>query len=259
MGELWRRTFYSRIKHSLGLDERADVESRDLLYELLLGDSDRTSLEKVRSRIDQRDAVVFGAGPSLESDLRGLKDYLEKVHPVIIAADGAADALREYGRIPDLIVSDLDSCSVNILKQTLQDGFVFAHAHGDNMDLIKTIIPQIKSRNLIGTTQVESRDLIRNFGGFTDGDRACYIAASFGPSKIILAGMDFGDKEGSYSINRYSSTQNPKRPQKLGWGVISLEFLIRNSPALPFRNVTKLGVEIRGAPRLEYEALTSVE
>ncbi len=257
MGERWRQTFYSRIRKSLDFDEEKDVESRDLLYELLVKESKNSLLNEVRSRIRGREVVVFGAGPSLESDLEGLQKYLARVHPVVIAADGAADALMERGIMADLVVSDLDSCSLGTLKRSLETGFVFAHAHGDNVALVRTIIPQLISKELSGTTQVASRDFIRNFGGFTDGDRACYIAAAFEPSGIILSGMDFGEEEGSYSVNRYSSLRNPKRAHKLAWGVKSLEFLIASYPTVPFRNVTKFGIRIEGAPRTGYAELTS--
>jgi len=253
-GESWRRTFYSAIRDSLNLDEKSDLRSRDLLYSLLKDSDYGLQLANISSVLDGNDSIIFGAGPSIESDIEGLLHFISRKHPVIVAADGAAEALLTRGIRPDIVVSDLDSCSVETLKLCSKSGCVFVHAHGDNADLMKAIVPQISS-NRVGTTQVASRDPVHNFGGFTDGDRACFVAGSFNPSRLIIAGMDFGSDEGRFSVNRYSNARNPKRPLKLEWGKKSLEFLISNARKTRFQNVTKLGLEINGAPKVEYREI----
>ena len=72
------------------------------------------------------------------------------------------------------------------------------HAHGDNLDKIRKVAPQIDMR-VIGTTQVEPFGKLFNFGGFTDGDRAAFMAHELGASRIYLVGMDLGAKFGIYS------------------------------------------------------------
>jgi 2-amino-4-hydroxy-6-hydroxymethyldihydropteridine diphosphokinase len=256
LGERWRKKFYSIIRDSLGFEEQADRECRDLLYELLLNFAGVSGLSEVENRIRGRKAIIFGAGPSLESDLEGLKEFVLEKRPILVAADGAADALREFELQADMVVSDLDSCSVETLRSSAEKGFVFAHAHGGNKDLVRTVIPQMRTKNVFGTTQVEERGYIRNFGGFTDGDRACFVTAFFAPSRVILAGMDFGKEEGSFSINKYKPDENPKRLLKLEWGKKSLEYLISERDSTCFQNVTRFGVEIRGAPRIPYRGVT---
>jgi len=256
LGEQWRKKFYPAIRDSLGLEEQADLKCRDLLYELLLDFAAVPQLSEVENKILGKNAIIFGAGPSLESDLEGLQELILEKRPVLVAADGAADALTEFGLQADLVVSDLDSCSMEILEKSAEHGFVFAHAHGDNEDLVRTIIPQIRTKNVFGTTQVKANGYIRNFGGFTDGDRACFITSYFAPLRVILAGMDFGKEEGPYSINRYKSGKNPKRPLKLEWGKKSLEYLITKSGQICFQNATRFGSEISGAPRITYEEVT---
>ena len=54
-------------------------------------------------------------------------------------------------------------------------------------------------KNCLGTTQTKPIKKIENFGGFTDGDRAVFLAHHFNAEKIILFGMDFGKKIGKYS------------------------------------------------------------
>ncbi|MHA1636717.1 MAG: 6-hydroxymethyl-7,8-dihydropterin pyrophosphokinase, partial [Candidatus Thorarchaeota archaeon] len=44
------------------------------------------------------------------------------------------------------------------------------------------------------------------WGGFTDGDRACYMVAHYEPKRIILAGMDFGENIGRWSKPGHSTT-----------------------------------------------------
>ena len=221
---------------------------------MLEDEDDASYLAYVHEKIETRDTIIFGAGPSLESDLDGIKDYISRKKPAVIAADGAAEALVEVGITADIVVSDLDSCPVETLIDSCNKGLVFVHGHGDNHQLVRAIVPQLACRKL-GTTQVEPRQHIRNFGGFTDGDRACFIAAFFKPSRIVLAGMDFGDKEGRYSVNRYNVSDNPRRVLKLQWGKKSLEYLIQYARSIKFQNVTRHGMEVEGAGRISYEEL----
>ena len=256
LGSQWSERFYAPIKVSLNLDEDRDRKSRDLLWGLLL--SRESDIESVKDFVDfeNKTAVVFGAGPSLLSDIEGLTTFLKAEGPLIVAADGAADALAKTEFGCDALVSDLDSCSVPTLVKNSNTGTVFAHAHGDNMDLVKSIVPKL-GHGTFGTTQVESREPVKNFGGFTDGDRACYIACALGASRMILGGMDFGKVEGAFSVNRYSTMQNPRRNLKLEWGRKSLEYLISQKKAIKFYNVTKFGRKIEGAATIDYERVTS--
>jgi len=252
IGENWLRIFYDPICVSIGLDQKADVESRDTLCSLLLreGENPQELFKKTRTAIQGNECAVFGAGPSLEEDLRGLQDYILVKHPVIVAADGAADALYQAGVAPDVMVSDLDSCTFQSLEKCSKKGVVFVHAHGDNIDLVRAIVPKL-ALNKIGTTQVETRPPAYNFGGFTDGDRACYVTSFFNPTRVVISGMDFGVEEGKFSVNRHGRPRNPRRPLKLEWGKKSLEFLIENAPTR-FVNVTLRGVDIKGARKIPY-------
>jgi len=44
---------------------------------------------------------------------------------------------------------------------------------------------------IVGTTQVKPRGRVHNYGGFTDGDRAIFLAKRFGAKKIGYAGFSF--------------------------------------------------------------------
>jgi uncharacterized membrane-anchored protein len=65
-----------------------------------------------------RHTLVAVRGPDYREDLAALRlsGYLHEVRPVIIAVDGAADALLAIGRKPDVIIGDMDSVSERALR-----------------------------------------------------------------------------------------------------------------------------------------------
>jgi len=70
--------------------------------------------------IDFRDRhvliVVRGLGYKDDLDLLRRSGYIADQKPVLIAVDGGADALLEVGRIPDVIIGDMDSVSERALR-----------------------------------------------------------------------------------------------------------------------------------------------
>jgi uncharacterized Rossmann fold enzyme len=190
----WRvwRPWYTKIVERLGLDPKADLESAKVL-DSILPEPDITEVKKL---VYGKDCIVLGAGPSLEEDLKKLesKGWIDKS---IVSADGATSALLRY-RPPDIVVTDLDG---NVRDQFMaweRGSWLVLHAHGDNMDKIREVAPKIDVC-VLGTTQVEPFGNLFNFGGFTDGDRAAFMAHELGASRIYLAGMDLGTEIGGYS------------------------------------------------------------
>jgi 2-amino-4-hydroxy-6-hydroxymethyldihydropteridine diphosphokinase len=107
-----------------------------------------------------------------------------------IAADNATSVLLANGQLPDLIVTDLDG---NVREQILansEGAVVVVHAHGDNIPALQEYVPHFNGL-ISGTTQGREVGVLRNFGGFTDGDRAVSIARHFGATMIRLLGFDF--------------------------------------------------------------------
>lgn len=191
--EIWE-SWYNQIVKRLKLNPRADEDATKLLDEFL----PPPDIQKLTNIIRGHECVVFGAGPSLDLDLKKLEQagYLNKV---LIAADGATSAVLRY-RNPEFIVTDLDGSVDDQLEAWRQGSWLVVHAHGDNVAQVRKIISQLKER-VIGTTQVEPFGKLFNFGGFTDGDRAAFMAHELGASKIYLAGMDLGTKIGRHSGN----------------------------------------------------------
>jgi uncharacterized membrane-anchored protein len=81
--------------------------------ELLL---DGVGVPDVRTKFAGRHAVVVVRGYEHESELASLKNYIREFHPVLVGVDGGADALREAGYKPELIIGDLDAMSEEVLR-----------------------------------------------------------------------------------------------------------------------------------------------
>lgn len=244
------------IRDSLQLSEEDDTRATRILSKLI-HDKSNIGPEILTTIIREKSVILFGAGPSVEEDIAGIHSVLDTHKLAIIAADGAEDALSSQSIQADIVVSDLDSCSIDELIRTSEKGVLVVHAHGDNIAAINTIVPLLHKR-LLGSTQVEAIQNVSNFGGFTDGDRACYIAANFEPQSITIAGMDFGEAEGSFSKSRLKiSANHERRISKLKWGKSSLEFLTSLDLKIRFRNLTNHGEEIAGAPKMSYSEFIS--
>jgi uncharacterized membrane-anchored protein len=81
-----------------------------------------------------RHALVVARGPGHKRDLKIVRPYVREFRPVLVAVDGGAEALREEGLTPDVIVGDMDSvtdetlrCGAEILVHAYREG----HAPGE--------------------------------------------------------------------------------------------------------------------------------
>src|SRR3954469_11928980 len=74
--------------------------------ELLL---DGVGVPDITTSLDGRHALVVVRGYDYRQDLGALRPYIREYRPVLIGVDGGADALREFGLKPDIIVGDMDS------------------------------------------------------------------------------------------------------------------------------------------------------
>ena len=95
-------------------------------------------------------------------------------------ADGATKAIIENGLKPDIVVTDLDGDIISLKKTGRTNTIMVVHAHGDNSEKIHFVK---NFKNCIGTTQTKPMGRVRNFGGFTDGDRCVFLASSFKAKK----------------------------------------------------------------------------
>lgn len=189
---------YQKIIKDFGFSQDDDEKSAQLLNQLL-------KLQDGLSPWDlpvKEKALIFGAGPSLKRNLHQLQE-LEQHQEIkldeftIIAADGATTALLEEDLIPDVVVTDLDGKMENLYQANREGAVLVVHAHGDNPEKLEKHVPHLD--RVMGTTQSQPVGRVHNWGGFTDGDRAVFLAVELGVKMMVLAGMDFGTKTTRYS------------------------------------------------------------
>ncbi|GGP19217.1 hypothetical protein GCM10007981_02010 [Thermocladium modestius] len=141
-----------------------------------------------------REAPQFCNSPL--SDLRGL-DWSEvtivmpalaekpRQRGLIIAVEGRSlSILSGMGIRPDVVVTDFDFEPEKLIGY---DGVVLGHAHGDNMGIFKGYAGRMA--RIIPTVQSWPTGCSILPPGFTDGDRAAYIAAYMGARIIHVYGF----------------------------------------------------------------------
>jgi uncharacterized membrane-anchored protein len=126
-GELERSLAAQRGRVTEALEAFAENTMRYLREEGRLL-SEGIDLPQLRTRFRERHALVVARGPGMKRDLRMVRPYVRDFKPVLVAVDGGADALREEGMKPDVIVGDMDSVSDRALKCGAE---VLVHAYRD--------------------------------------------------------------------------------------------------------------------------------
>jgi uncharacterized Rossmann fold enzyme len=245
--ELWR-PWYRRIAESLNISEEKDQKATSTLNILI--QQKALDLNVILKKIQGRDVLIFGAGPSLKENLEEIMEV--ELHKICVnmVADGATSALLEEGLVPDIVVTDLDGEAKDLLKAERSGARMVIHAHGDNMNMIKSLVPQFY-RKVLGTTQVRPVGKVYNFGGFTVGDRCAFLAEEFKARKIFLAGMDLGSKVGKYSKPHFTTNQEASslKRKKLEIAKQLLEWLSTWAKA-DIINLTAQGQDLKGVRRL---------
>lgn len=216
--------YYQGIRAEFGYSTERDQEAARILSDMIKKKAlDPRILQK---KIKGKNVIVIGAGPSLE-DAKVLK-YVKKNRKFVkIAADGAVQFLIENNIKPDIVVTDLDGNPTSLQKAERSGAVMVVHAHGDNTKMLKKMVPKFKK--LIGSTQVMPIENVHNFGGFTDGDRSVFLAEEFGAKKIVLVGMDFGNKIGKFSKKKVDAEL---KKQKMEAGRRLLQMLAKQSRSL---------------------------
>jgi uncharacterized membrane-anchored protein len=83
----------------------------------------------LRTSFRDRHALVVARGPGMKRDLRIVRGYIRDFKPVLVAVDGGADALLEFGFKPHVIVGDMDSVSDEALRSGAE---LVVHAYAGN-------------------------------------------------------------------------------------------------------------------------------
>jgi len=93
--------------------------------ELLSGNIE---LPETRTDFRDRHVLIVVRGPNYKRDLKALHAYIRDMKPVLIGVDGGADAIREAGHRPDMILGDMDSATDRTLKSGAE---LIVHGYSD--------------------------------------------------------------------------------------------------------------------------------
>ncbi|MDH5635517.1 MAG: DUF115 domain-containing protein [Candidatus Bathyarchaeota archaeon] len=244
--------WYDKIIKTFEYDRSKDQLATDVLSRLV--SSRAIDLQQLKVLISGQSVLVFGAGPSLEEDLQQIakENLLKKC--VIISADGATTALLKVAKVvPSVVVTDLDGNINDLFRADRLGSVMVIHGHGDNIDRLQAYVPKFKS--VVGTTQVEPKPNVYNFGGFTDGDRAVFLAVVMGAKLVALAGMDLGRVVGRYSKKQVRSVE--VKILKLKICKELLEWLASRVD-IPLYNITRRGERIEGFIKVTSSELTKI-
>ncbi len=202
--DVWMKDFYPKILSDFEFSEEEDIKSAMILYEL--GKDKLLDCSVLRDRIAGRDAVVIGGAVS-EDDIEEILSH----NRVKITAGKSIIRLRRFMPefFPDVHVTDMEEPDEILIDLENKGCILVLHAHGDNVNRIKSVVPKLK--RFVATTQSRPFDRIYNFGGFTDGDRAAVMAKTFGARSVKLVGFDFDRAKG-------------KKLKKLKWAKKILKF-----------------------------------
>ncbi len=201
------RIFYEDILRDFGFSEEKDIKAARILNDLV----EPLPLEVLEEKIADKRVCVYGSGQSLEE----VEDFSRCAK---IAADGATSYLLGKGIVPEVVVTDLDGRIEDLYKADRNGSIMVIHAHGDNIGKIKAYARGFT--RVIPTCQCRPLGELQNFGGFTDGDRAVFLAVHFKAREIALYGMDFGGV-GKYSFSEDTSVKR----KKLKWGKRLIDYL----------------------------------
>ena len=141
--------------------------------ELLSGKFD---FPAVRTDFRGRHALIVVRGTTYRKDLQALRAYIDDTKPVLVGVDGGADAIREEGFEPDVILGDMDSatdetltCGAELIVHAYADGHAPGRERLERLGLSSTAVPAV------GTSQ----------------DVAMLLAHEKGASLIVSVGAQF--------------------------------------------------------------------
>ena len=197
---------YESILADFGFERAADERARDVAVEL----STPFPLDRLGDW-EGKTVAVAGAASCLSDEVAVAREA-----DVVVAASTAVDVLRDRGVAVDCMVTDLDKNPDTAAELTRNGTPVAAHAHGDNVPAVREWLPRFDARWTLTTTQAAPAGPVENTGGFTDGDRAAFLADHVGAGRLVFLGWDFEDPD-----------VDPMKAKKLRWAARLLRWLER--------------------------------
>ena len=196
---------YEAILEDFGYDRGDDERARDRLADLVAGEEPLSPDD-----IDLTGTVaICGAARTLADEL----DVVRRADRVVAASSAAAVCL-DAGIAVDCMVTDLDKTPETARDLSERGVPVAVHAHGDNLAAIERYVPTFEIGAVLPTTQAAPAPPVFNPGGFTDGDRAAFLADCRSADRLVFPGWDFDD-----------SSVTSEKAKKLRWAERLLRWL----------------------------------
>jgi len=163
----------ARIGEALSAFAENTIEHLREEGQLLAGE-----LELPRTRTDFRDrhVLIVVRGTTYRKDLQTLRAYIEDVRPVLIGVDGGADAIREEGFEPDVVLGDMDSASDGALTSGAE---LIVHAYPDGRAPGRERLQELGLDHLVVPAPATSQDV------------AMLLAHEKGARLIVAVGAHF--------------------------------------------------------------------
>ena len=154
----------------------------------------------------------------------------------VVVADAATSIVADAGINIDMIVTDLDGIVEDQISLNSDGTVTFIHAHGDNQTALDRYVGRFVGP-VVGTCQCPPPTGMHNLGGFTDGDRAVFLADHFAAKDITLVGFDFGSDRGRVNPADYEdeidlNDRDKVKMRKLTWANVLIAML--DNPAISF-------------------------
>jgi uncharacterized Rossmann fold enzyme len=212
---------YERIARAFRFPEARERAAAAELRQLLPDKAKSDPLGRCRTRIAGREAIVVGLAPEAGAPPF---DRLPAATGgrVVLAADGAAAPCLRAGIVPDLVVTDLDGPVASEVTANARGALVVIHAHGDNLPALRGWVPEF-SGELAGSWSGPPEAELIDVGGFTDGERAAFLAEHCGATSVLLWGFDFR------RVDEADPAERARKLAKLRFAADDLVFLARSS------------------------------
>ena len=239
--ELWRPR-YEAIRADFGYPFEREESAAATLERLLPPPARSDPLGRLSARLAGRDVIVVGLAPGAgPPPIWRLAP--SSPPPAVVAADGAAQTCLAASLVPSVVTTDLDGPVPAEVEANGRGTLVVVHAHGDNTAALEEWVPQFPGE-LAGSWAGPPRAGLLDVGGFTDGDRAAFLAEDVGARRILLWGFD------ATSIEEADPESRERKRRKLAWATTLLEELAREgrSPMLWWRRDGSL-VQVGSAAR----------
>lgn len=208
------RPYYKMLLKDFHISESMDKKSAQVLSSIL--GKNFLGIDEISKIFSGKEVIIIGDSPYFSFNPGIVKGR------VLVTADDATRHVLKLGMVPRLITTDLDADEDMLINASSSGAVMGVHAHGDNIEKLNVVE---KFNERFGTTQSEPLWNVFNFGGFTDGDRAVFLAHHFQAKRIILAGFNF------YEPNSAKGKDLERKMKKLSYSRILIYTLIKNYKA----------------------------